>query len=147
MFEHVGHLNYRTFMQKVHDCLTDEGLFLLHTIGANQSTSTASPWISKYIFPNGMIPSITQIGKSLENLLIMEDWHNFGLDYYQTLMSWHHNFNAGWDTIKNNYDEHFFRQWNYYLQYCAGGFKARDLQLWQIVLSKNGLRDRYEAPR
>lgn len=147
MFEHVGHLNYKTYMDTVHNCLADDGLFLLHTIGGNVSTTRGDPWIAKYIFPNGMIPSIAQIGKATEQLLIMEDWHNFGPDYYKTLMSWHQNFNQGWDKISNKYDQQFFRQWNYYLQFCAGGFKARDIQLWQIVFSKKGLKDRYEAPR
>ena len=147
MFEHVGYLNYRVYMQVIHNCLTDEGLFLLHTIGGNVSTTHATPWISKYIFPNGMLPSIAQIGKAIEELFIMEDWHNFGVDYYKTLLAWHHNFNEGWGKIKNNYDERFFRMWSYYLLHCAGGFKARDLQLWQIIFSKKGLKERYEAPR
>ena len=147
MFEHVGHLNYRTYMQIIHDSLVDDGLFLLHTIGNNYSTTHSSPWISKYIFPNGMLPSIVQIGKATEKLFIMEDWHNFGPDYYKTLMAWSHNFNEGWQTIATNYDEQFYRMWNYYLQYCAGGFLARDIQLWQIVFSKHGLKERYEAPR
>ncbi|MDI9818391.1 MULTISPECIES: cyclopropane fatty acyl phospholipid synthase [unclassified Legionella] len=146
MFEHVGHLNYQEFMQIVHGCLTEDGLFLLHTIGGNESTTQAMPWISKYIFPNGMLPSITQIGKASERLFIMEDWHNFGLDYYRTLMAWHRNFNYGWDSLKKDYDERFFRMWNYYLLSCAGGFKGRMLQLWQIVFSK-GLKTRYKAPR
>ena len=147
MFEHVGYLNYRAYMQIVHRCLAEEGLFLLHTIGGNISTTHVSPWISKYIFPNGMLPSIAQIGRSTEKLFIMEDWHNFGLDYYNTLMAWHQNFNKGWEKIKDNYDERFFRMWNYYLLSCAGGFKARDVQLWQIVFSKHGTKERYEAPR
>ncbi|CEG57742.1 cyclopropane fatty acyl phospholipid synthase [Legionella fallonii] len=147
MFEHVGHLNYRKYMQIASNCLIDEGIFLLHCIGGNASTTQASPWISKYIFPNGMLPSIAQIGTAVEHLLVMEDWHNFGPDYYKTLMAWYDNFLAGWDKIKNNYDESFFRMWNYYLLSCAGTFKARDLQLWQIVFSKNGLKERYEAPR
>lgn len=147
MFEHVGYLNYRTYMQIVHRCLSDEGLFLLHTIGGNVSSTQTTPWISKYIFPNGMVPSIKQIGGAIEKLFIMEDWHNFGLDYYPTLIAWHHNFNEGWSKIKDNYDDRFFRMWNYYLLYCAGGFMARDMQLWQIVFSKNGTRERYDAPR
>jgi cyclopropane-fatty-acyl-phospholipid synthase len=147
MFEHVGYLNYRTYMQIVHDCLIDNGLFLLHTIGNNVSATHAEPWISKYIFPNGMLPSIAQVGKAVERILIMEDWHNFGLDYYRTLIAWHHNFNQGWSVIQNTYDERFFRMWNYYLLYSAGGFKARALQLWQIVFSKKGLKERYDSPR
>ena len=134
-------------MQKIHDCLTEEGIFLLHTIGSNISTTHASPFISKYIFPNGMLPSISQIGTAAENLFIMEDWHNFGVDYYKTLMSWHHNFNEGWVKIKDKYDVRFFRIWNYYLLSCAGGFKARDLQLWQIIFSKKGIKEHYDAPR
>ena len=147
MFEHVGFLNYRAYMQIVHNCLSDEGIFLLHTIGSNTSRTNATPWISKYIFPNGMVPSIMQIGKASERLFVMEDWHNFGIDYYKTLMAWHHNFNEGWDKIQRNYDQSFFRMWNYYLLYCAGGFKERDIQLWQIVFSKKGVKEGYQAPR
>ena len=147
MFEHVGYLNYRSYMQIIHNCLSDEGIFLLHTIGGNVSTTHTTPWISKYIFPNSMVPSITQIGKAVEKLFIMEDWHNFGVDYYKTLMAWHHNFNEGWGQIQENYNERFFRMWNYYLLYCAGGFRARDIQLWQVVFSKKGLIERYDAPR
>ncbi len=147
MFEHVGHLNYRKYMQIASDCLVDDGIFLLHCIGSSISTTQTNPWIAKYIFPNGMLPSITQIGTAVENLLVMEDWHNFGVDYYKTLMAWYNNFLAGWDKIKNNYDQRFFRMWSYYLLSSAGGFKARDMQLWQIVFSKNGLKERYDAPR
>ncbi|CEK10517.1 cyclopropane fatty acyl phospholipid synthase [Legionella hackeliae] len=146
MFEHVGYLNYRKYMQVAHRCLADDGLFLLHTIGGNESTTQAMPWISKYIFPNGMIPSIAQIGKASEKLFVMEDWQNFGMDYYQTLMAWHQNFNTAWNYLQTNYDEKFFRMWNYYLLSCAGGFNTRMLQLWQIVFSK-GLKMRYDAPR
>ncbi|KTC86613.1 cyclopropane fatty acyl phospholipid synthase [Legionella brunensis] len=146
MFEHVGYLNYRKYMQIVHQCLADDGLFLLHTIGSNESTTQAMPWIAKYIFPNGMLPSITQIGKATEKLFIMEDWQNLGIDYYKTLLAWHQNFNAHWSSLKANYDEKFFRMWNYYLLSCAGGFNTRMLQLWQIVFSK-GLKTRYDAPR
>ncbi|KGP62837.1 cyclopropane fatty acyl phospholipid synthase [Legionella norrlandica] len=147
MFEHVGYKNYRKYMEIVHKCLNDEGLFLLHTIGSNESATKAMPWISKYIFPNGMVPSIMQIGKASEKLLVMEDWHNFGADYYKTLMAWHENFNRGWDQIKSHYNEKFFRMWNYYLLSCAGAFEARMLQLWQIVFSKKGIQNGYIAPR
>ncbi|RMX03175.1 cyclopropane fatty acyl phospholipid synthase [Legionella jordanis] len=146
MFEHVGYFNYHRYMRVVSRCLKEDGLFLLHTIGGNESTTQTIPWISKYIFPNGMIPSIAQIGQASEQLLIMEDWQNFGPDYYQTLLSWHENFNKNWHRLKHKYDETFFRMWNYYLLSCAGGFKSRMLQLWQIVFSK-GLEQRYDAPR
>lgn len=147
MFEHVGYKNYLEYMKIVHQCLDDDGLFLLHTIGSNESSTKATPWISKYIFPNGMTPSIMQIGKASEKLLVMEDWHNFGSDYYKTLIAWHENFNQGWNQIKSKYSERFFRMWNYYLLSCAGAFDARMLQLWQIVFSRKGVPGGYSAPR
>lgn len=147
MFEHVGHLNYRTYMETAHRCLTQDGLFLLHTIGCNQTMYTSNPWTTKYIFPNGMTPSIMLIGKAIEHLFVMEDWHNFGADYDKTLMSWHDNFNKAWDKLKNHYDERFHRMWNFYLLSSAGEFRARDMQLWQIVLSKSGITGGYIAAR
>jgi cyclopropane-fatty-acyl-phospholipid synthase len=147
MFEHVGHLNYRSYMEVVRRCLTPEGLFLLHTIGSNFTLVSANEWISKYIFPNGMIPSVKQIGKAYEGLLVMEDWHNFGSDYDKTLMAWQSNFSKHWTTLKPQYDERFYRMWNYYLLSCAGSFRARDMQLWQIVFSKSGVPQGYQAPR
>lgn len=147
MFEHVGHLNHHEYMKVVHQCLTDEGLFLLHTIGSNITYFRPNEWTNKYIFPNGGLPSITQIGKAAENLFVMEDWHNFGADYDKTLIAWHNNFNANWDKLKSQYDERFQRMWNYYLLSCAGSFRARDMQLWQIVFSKRGIKNGYQAIR
>ncbi len=147
MFEHVGNKNYRTYMELVHKSLNDDGLFLLHTIGGNHSVSGIDPWMNKYIFPNGVIPSIKQIGESIEGLFVMEDWHNFGPDYDKTLMQWHKNFEKNWDKLSINYDERFRRMWNYYLLSCAAGFRTRKLQLWQIVLSKNGVPGAYKSVR
>jgi len=146
MFEHVGHLNYHHYMKVIHRCLKEEGIFLLHTIGDNV-TEVPNEWITKYIFPHGMLPSITLIGKAIENLFVMEDWHNFGVDYDRTLMAWHHNFQANWPNIKADFNERFYRMWNYYLLSCAGGFRSRGMQLWQIVLTKKGLKEGYLAPR
>jgi cyclopropane-fatty-acyl-phospholipid synthase len=147
MFQFVGPLNHRHFMQKMHNHLMRDGIFLLHTIGSNQSVSTTNGWINKYIFPDETLPSISQIGKATERLLIMEDWHNFGLDCDKTLMTWHKNFNARWDGIKVYYDDRFYRMWNYYLLSCAGGFRARAMQVWQIVLSRSGIKDSYRPVR
>ncbi|VEG90878.1 cyclopropane fatty acyl phospholipid synthase [Legionella spiritensis] len=147
MFEHVGHLNYPVFMRKAYHSLADGGLFLLHTIGSNETTSISSEWIRKYIFPNGMIPSMKQVATASESLLVMEDWQNFGAYYDNTLMAWHQNFVTHWDELKTYYDERFFRMWTYYLLGCAGCFRARDLQLWQIVFSKDGVAGGYMAPR
>lgn len=147
MFEHVGHLNYRTYMETVHRSLAEDGLFLLHTIGSTVSTTSANEWISKYIFPNGMLPSIAQISKATEGLFVMEDWHNFSAFYDNTLMAWHDNFTQRWDMLKNDYDDRFYRMWVYYLLACAGSFRARANQLWQVVFSKKGVVGGYEAPR
>ncbi len=147
MFEHVGYKNYRTYMKVVHRALSDDGLFLLHTIGGNNSTHDTDPWLGKYIFPNSMIPSMQQISKSVENLFVIEDWHNFGPDYDRTLMQWHKNFERNWDKLKSNYDERFHRMWRYYLLQSAAGFRTRKLQLWQIVLSKNGVPGGYKSVR
>lgn len=147
MFEHVGYKNYRQFMQTVRHCLADEGLFLLHTIGSNTTLYAADEWISKYIFPNGMIPSIKQVGGAIEGLFVMEDWHNFGTDYDKTLMAWDHNFEQHWGELKQHYDATFYRLWHYYLLTCAGAFRARSNELWQIVLSKNGVYGGYQSIR
>lgn len=146
-FEHVGYKNYDTFFDVCHRNLKPEGLFLLHSIGSNFTTHRGDPWIEKYIFPGGALPSISQIGIGIENRFVMEDWHNFSADYDKTLMAWHRNFNAHWNELKHNYDEPFFRMWNFYLLLCAGCFRARYLQLWQVVLSPEGVRGGYESIR
>jgi cyclopropane-fatty-acyl-phospholipid synthase len=141
MFEHVGYKNIRPYMEAVHSCLADGGMFLLHTIGSNVSQSYNDPWYDKYIFPNGMLPSIRQIGGAIEGLFVMEDWHNFGPDYARTHEAWYERFDRSW---KGPRTDPFYRMWKYFLLSCVGGFKARHKQLWQIVLSKGGVRPRYE---
>jgi cyclopropane-fatty-acyl-phospholipid synthase len=138
MFEHVGGRNYGVFMRAVARRLKPGGLFLLHTIGNNVSVRACDPWINTYIFPNGMVPSIAQIAHAAEGQLVMEDWHNLGPHYDPTLMSWLRNFRAAWPRLKPRYGEAFGRMWEYYLQSCAGAFRARDIQLWQIVFSTPG---------
>lgn len=147
MFEHVGSKNYRMYMRIAARCLKDEGIFLLHTIGSNYSTHSTDPWIAKYIFPNSMLPSIAQIGKAIEKIFVMEDWHNFSADYDKTLMAWFDNFEKGWKNLKGNYDMRFYRMWKYYLLSCAGSFRSRRNQLWQIVLSKKGVKGGYQSIR
>ena len=147
MFEHVGCKNYKEFMHVAHRCLKDDGLFLLHTIGGDTSVSSSDPWIGKYIFPNSMLPSVAQISNTIEGLFTMEDWHNFSADYDKTLMAWFDRFNNSWDTLKSKYDDRFYRMWKYYLLSCAGLFRARKIQLWQIVLAKNGVPGGYDSIR
>ena len=123
-------------------------MFLLHTIGEAKSVESSDAWTNKYIFPNSMLPSIAQLSKATEGLFIVEDLHSFGSDYDKTLMAWIKNFSENWDKIKVNYDERFYRMWKYFLLSSAGAFRARTKnQLWQIVLSKNGVPGGYLAIR
>lgn len=143
MFEHVGPKNYETYFAVVNRCLKPEGIFLLHTIGSNKTDNNVDPWINKYIFPNGCLPSVKHIAQASEPYFVMEDWHNFGSDYDKTLMAWYQRFLACWPEIADNYSERFKRMFTYYLNACAGAFRARDIQLWQVVFSRgieNGLR-------
>ncbi|MCR4333687.1 MAG: cyclopropane fatty acyl phospholipid synthase [Patescibacteria group bacterium] len=157
MFEHVGARNYRTYFEVAKRCLKDDGLFLLHTIGYKVSQRNSDPWIEKYIFPGGVIPSLTQIAEASEGLFIAEDLHNFGADYDTTLMAWFKNFDTAWSAsaslrrdkpaLKEKYGDRFYRMWKYYLLSCAGVARAREMQLWQIVLSKNGVAGGYTSVR
>lgn len=139
MFEHVGPKNYETYFKVVQRNLKPNGLFLLHTIGANTTMVSADPWTSKYIFPNGCLPSIENITHYSSDKFIMEDWHNFGADYDLTLRIWYKRFIEFWPEIEANYNSRFKRMFTYYLNTCAGAFRARDLQLWQIVFSRDGI--------
>jgi cyclopropane-fatty-acyl-phospholipid synthase len=146
MFEHVGHKNYRAYFDMARRSLRDDGLFLLHTIGKNRAGAGIDPWIEKYIFPNGVLPSASEIAYLSEDAFVMEDWHNFGEDYDKTLMAWYARFEAAWPELKDRYGERFYRMWCYYLQCCAGTFRARDNQLWQVVLSPRGHAGGYRRP-
>jgi len=147
MIEHVGYKNYRTYMKVAARCLKDDGLFLLHTIGQIHSTKTANAWTDRYIFPNSMIPSIKQLGEAIEDVFVTEDWHIFGADYDKTLMAWHGNFERSWHKIRHRFDERFYRMWRFFLLSGAGSFRARSNQLWQIVLSKEGVVGGYNSIR
>jgi cyclopropane-fatty-acyl-phospholipid synthase len=137
MFEHVGSKNYRTFMEVVHRCLAPTGVALLHTIAGNVR-SVGGPWIKKYIFPNGQLPTLGQIATATEDVLTIEDVHNFGPDYDRTLMEWCERFDAAWPKIESRYDERFRRMWRYYLLSSAAGFRSRNLQLFQVALTRTG---------
>lgn len=147
MIEHVGYKNYKTFMRVVHGCLKEDGLFLLQTIGSNQCKKNCDLWVERYIFPNSMLPSPKQLTVAMENLFILEDWHNFGTDYDKTLMHWFQNFQNNWYILKDKYNDRFYRMWKFYLLSFAGAFRARRNQLWQIVLSPKGAPNGYCAPR
>jgi cyclopropane-fatty-acyl-phospholipid synthase len=144
MFEHVGVKNYATYMGVVRRCLPgSDGLSLLHTIGGNRSQAQTDPWMERYIFPNSMLPSAAQIASACESRMVIEDWHNFGPDYDRTLLAWHANVEAAWSDLGNRYDDRFKRMWDWYLLSSAGSFRARALQLWQIVMTPDGVPGGY----
>lgn len=147
MFEHVGPKNYAMYFDMANRLMRDGGLFLLHTIGIHSTSRTADPWIEKYIFPNGKLPSAEEIAAALNGRLIIEDWHNFGHDYDRTLMAWWDNFQRSWERLKQRYDQRFYRMWKYYLLSCAGFFRSRQGHLWQIVLSKRQRAEVYRSVR
>jgi cyclopropane-fatty-acyl-phospholipid synthase len=136
-------------METVRRNLAEDGLLLLHTIGGNRSVHQGDPWLSRYIFPNSMLPSAKQITTAAEGLFVLEDWHNFGAHYDTTLQHWFANFRAHWPELRDRYgySERFGRMWTYYLLSCAGSFRARHNQLWQVVLSPHGVAGGYPAPR
>ena len=138
MFEAVGYKNYEEFFEVVRSCLKEEGAFLLHTIGGNESTTTADPWVEKYIFPNGMMPSAEQIAKASEGIFIFDDLHNIGPHYDKTLMCWYDNFVNNYEKLKDKYDNEFYRMWTYWLLSSAANFRSRSLQLWQVLFSIEG---------
>ena len=147
MFEHVGPKNYITYFDTVKRLLKPEGMFLLHSIGLATTSTATDPWIDKYVFPNGKLPSPEQIAQPIEGRFIIEDWHNFGQDYDRTLMAWWQKFDAAWPELGKRYDERFYRMWKYYLLCCAGFFRSREGQLWQLVLTHPTRRDTYRSVR
>lgn len=138
ILEHVGYRNYRTYMDVVDRTLKPGGLAFIHTIGNNESVTSVNRWTDRYIFPNGMIPSMTQINSAMEGLFIMEDWHNIGPHYDTTLMAWYANFEKAWPELRERYGDRFYRMWRFYLLAAAAGFRARLQQLWQIVMTRPG---------
>ncbi len=138
VMEHVGYKNYKTYMDVVDRCMKKDGIAFIHTIGSNVSKTASNPWTTKYIFPNGVLPSIAQISRAMEGYFIIEDLHNFGPDYDKTLLAWHQNFENAWDELKDKYGERFYRMWRFYLLSSAGGFRARGTQLWHFVMTRPG---------
>lgn len=147
MFEHVGPKNYDTYFKAADRLMKDDGLFLLHTIGIHKASRTVDPWIDKYIFPNGKLPSAREIAGTIDGRFLIEDWHNFGQDYDRTLMAWWKNFDRAWPGLASKYDKRFYLMWKYYLLSCAGFFRSRQGQLWQLVLSKRERTSVYRSLR
>jgi cyclopropane-fatty-acyl-phospholipid synthase len=146
MIEHVGNKNYVKLMGVVYQLLNNDGLFLLQTVGNCEETAVIDPWIEKHIFPNSMVPSMMQLARSIHGMFVVHNWENYGHYYSKTLSAWQSNFERNWEAIKalkskRPFDEKFRRMWNYYLLSCKAAFDVEDLLLWQIVMSKVGMRD------
>ena len=145
MIEHVGTRHYDEFFNVCNRCLAVGGMMLLQTIGTNLSTELSNDrWITRYIFPNSALPSISQLSRAMEKKLLIEDLQNCGPDYDKTVMAWNRNFQKVKADLQMS--EIFLRMWEFYLLYAASGFRARKTQLWQFVMTKK-INERYDAPR
>ncbi len=140
MLEHVGPKNHRLAMEVVHRSLARDGIALIHTIAARRSRRHGTPFVEKYIFPNAVSPSLAQLGRATEGLFVLEDLQNIGPDYERTLLAWWENFDRAYPDLKHTYDERFYRMWKFYLLAAAGASRARDAQVFQLVLTKSGRR-------
>lgn len=140
MFEHVGPRNYRRFFCKVRDLLWEDGIFLLHTIGAKTQSFLSDPFTQEYIFPEGYIPSRRRIEKASRGILEIRDWHAFGSEHYdRTLLAWYDNLLSGWFMLNpKKYSDDDRRMWEFYLLMYAGIFRAGILDVWQIVFAHPG---------
>jgi cyclopropane-fatty-acyl-phospholipid synthase len=147
MLEHVGAKNFRTYLKTARKNLKEDGLFLLHSIVSPQTEGISDPWMGKYIFPNGYVPSFKQITSAAEGLFMVEDLHNIGAYYDPTLMAWWENFDKAWPKLKKDYDDTFYRMWRFYLLCCAGSFRSRGNGVAQFILSPHGVAGGYDSVR
>jgi len=138
IMEHVGNKNYHTYMEVADRCLKGSGVAVVHTIAGNLEGKDFNAWYDKYIFPNGVVPSLSQLTRAAEGLFVIEDVHNIGPHYDRTLMAWCENFEQAWPELKDTYGDRFYRMWRFYLLTAAASFRARYQQLFQIVMTKEG---------
>ncbi len=138
MFEHVGIRYYNTFLKKTYNLLNEKGVFLLHTIGQRGKPTATSPWIRKYIFPGGYIPSLSDIIKQSEKLnLNITDIEVLRLHYAITLSKWYQNVVKNKQKIMKMYDGRFFKMWEFYLLISKYSFINMGNVVFQIQISKN----------
>jgi len=137
MFEHVGRKFYTSFFKQISNLLNDKGLALLHTIGSIDTPRDPQPWITKYIFPGGYTPSLSQITSPIEKSgLIVSDLEVLKIHYAHTLRHWKEKFFKNKDKVLNMFDERFFRMYEFYLTSCEAAFKHGDQVVYQFQLSK-----------
>ncbi|MDO8878266.1 MAG: cyclopropane-fatty-acyl-phospholipid synthase family protein [Pseudolabrys sp.] len=137
MFEHVGVNHYETFFRKSAQLLAEDGVMVLHSIGRSEGPSRTSPWISKYIFPGGYIPSLSEVLPKIEKTgLLVTDIEILRLHYAETLRMWRERFLAHRDEVERIYDRRFVRMWEFYLASSEMAFREQNLMVFQIQLTK-----------
>ena len=137
MFEHVGRKFYKTFFNKISEILKDDGVVLLHTIGSINSPRNPQPWITKYIFPGGYTPSLSEVAGPIEKSgLIPSDIEILRMHYAHTLRNWKDRFIKNKQKVLKMFDERFFRMFEFYLSSCEMAFKHGDQVVYQIQLTK-----------
>jgi len=138
LVEHVGPKNLKSFFDICNKQLIEDGIMLHQLIGSTRARYDADPFYDRYIFPGGVLPSVSQFTAAAEPDWVIEDVHNFGLDYAKTLTEWHKNITSNWDNLPN-YDQRFKKMWEFYLLACVGGFMSRKFNLWQYVMRRKGM--------
>ena len=137
MFEHVGRKFYKTFFNKIYEILKDDGIALLHTIGSINSPRDPQPWITKYIFPGGYTPSLSEVAGPIEKSgLILSDMEVLRIHYAHTLRYWKERFIKNKEKVLKMFDERFFRMFEFYLSSCEMAFKHGDQVVFQLQLTK-----------
>ncbi len=138
MFEHVGRKFYRNYFNTVSKLLNDKGVALIHTIGSSNPPRAPHPWITKYIFPGGYTPSLSEIARPIEDSgLIISDMEVLRMHYSHTLRHWKERFLSKKETVLELFDEKFFRMWEFYLTSCEMVFKWGDQVVFQLQLTKD----------
>jgi len=138
MFEHVGRKFYKNYFRIVSKILKDNGVALIHTIGSSNPPRNPHPWITKYIFPGGYTPSLSQISRPIEDSgLIISDLEVLRMHYSHTLRHWKERFLSKKETVLEMFDEKFYRMWEFYLASCEMSFKWGDQVVFQLQLTKN----------
>jgi cyclopropane-fatty-acyl-phospholipid synthase len=137
MFEHVGVDHYGTFFRKSAQLLSPDGVMLLHSIGRSEGPSVTSPWIAKYIFPGGYIPSLSEVLTRIEKSgLLVTDIEILRLHYAETLKAWRERFLAYREEVERIYDRRFVRMWEFYLAASEMSFREQNLMVFQIQITK-----------
>jgi cyclopropane-fatty-acyl-phospholipid synthase len=137
MFEHVGRSHYDEFFGKMRELMTDDGVCLLHSIGRMAPPGSNSPWLIKYIFPGGYVPSLSEAFAAMERAGVwITDVEILRLHYAETLRQWHQRFQANRDKVRSLYDERFCRMWEFYLQLCEIGYRRLNWMVFQTQIAR-----------